>query len=351
VHKAYRAGRLAGLGVLVCPLLAAAQPLTLAAARARAERVAPPVVLAEQQRELARAEVAVAGALSNPTATLLTAKETARLTAIVSLPLPIFGQRGKAVAAADADLAVAALERDVARLAARWSATNAWLELWAAQERAQLLALASEDARRLLEIASERMQAGSAPRLDVVRATADRARAEAEATAALGAVAAAAARLQPWLASERGDTLRAAGAPEPPSPPEPAVLAQSAAGHPVLRRDRAQVQAAQAHLALEQRLRVPVPNAEISVEYDDPTNDHKTDVIGGVGFELPVLSLRGGAIARARAQRGWRSSRSPSTTASCARSSPTLITARRPRPSARAHCAAARCPPSRRRAR
>jgi cobalt-zinc-cadmium efflux system outer membrane protein len=70
----------------------------------------------------------------------------------------------------------------------------------------------------------------------------------------------------------------------------------------VLHRGQDQVAAARAHVALEQRLRVPVPTAEVSVDYQDRTNEDRTDVIGGLSFELPLLSQRGGAIGRARAQ-------------------------------------------------
>jgi cobalt-zinc-cadmium efflux system outer membrane protein len=292
------------LSILLAGGRIAAQPITLATARAQAVRVGPPVELAERQAEVARAEVDVAAALANPTVTVQTTKETARLVAGVSLPVPLFGQRGKAVDAARADAAAVAEEREIARLTARWGATNAWVELWSAQERARLLALASDDARRLLEVARERFQAGSAPRLDVVRATADRSRAQAEAAAAQALIDASAARLLPWVAGDPARLPRAAGALDPPEnlPALEDVAGRALAQHPLLRRDRTAVSAARAHLALEQRLRAPVPTAELSVDYQDRTNENRTDVIGGLSFELPVLSLRGGAIRRARAQ-------------------------------------------------
>jgi cobalt-zinc-cadmium efflux system outer membrane protein len=292
--------RTAALVVLALAGPARAEDLTLAAARTRAASVGPPVALAERQQAVARAEVEVAGALANPTVSVQTTKETSRFIAGGSLPLPLFGQRGKAVAAARADASVSEVEREVARLSARWSATSAWVDLWAAQRRSELLSLGSADAARLLQIARERFDAGAAPRLDVVRATADRARADAEAIAARALIDAAGARLLPWVGTESGALPRAAGTPAPPALPPLGALPVDA--HPLLRRDRAQVQAAGAHLALEQRLRVPVPSAEVSVDYQDRTNENRTDVIGGLSFELPVLSLRGGAVGRARAQ-------------------------------------------------
>ena len=73
------------------------------------------------------------------------------------------------------------------------------------------------------------------------------------------------------------------------------------AEHPALARDRAQVAAAAAHVRAERRLRWPIVNADVVVNIHDPTLPG-TDVIGGVSFDAPVLSLRGGAIARARAE-------------------------------------------------
>ena len=71
--------------------------------------------------------------------------------------------------------------------------------------------------------------------------------------------------------------------------------------HPALARDRAQVAAAAAHVRAEERLRWPTVNLELTVNQGDPTLPG-TDVIGGLSFEAPVLSLRKGAIERARAE-------------------------------------------------
>jgi cobalt-zinc-cadmium efflux system outer membrane protein len=70
----------------------------------------------------------------------------------------------------------------------------------------------------------------------------------------------------------------------------------------VLRRDLAQVEASGLHLVQEQRLRWPVLTPQVGVSAFDPTLP-RPDVVVGLSFEVPVLSLRGGAIARAQAQR------------------------------------------------
>jgi cobalt-zinc-cadmium efflux system outer membrane protein len=283
----------------------AARPLPFERARALAERWAGEVQVAERRAEVARAEVAVAGALSNPTLTVLTARQTAELGIGLSVPLPLFGQRGTAIRAARADLDVAQLDVAVVRNEARFGVSVAWIDLWEAQERSRVLILAAEEAGRLLSIARQRFDAGSAPRLDVVRATADEARAQAEAASARAAIGAAAARLSHWLGGEEeeGGPVRASGqADYPVAPPRLGELVAAGVGHPALVRDRAEAAAADAHLAAEQRQRWPLIDAQVTVNSGDPTLPG-TDVIAGAALELPVLNLRGGSIARARAQR------------------------------------------------
>jgi outer membrane protein, heavy metal efflux system len=276
--------------------------ISLPDARALAMRTGPDVLLAQRREAVARAQVDVAGALGNPTLTVQTATRSARLNTGVSVPVPIFGQRGTAVAAARADVEAVNMDTEALRLDARWNATRAWLDLWEAQERARLLATAATEAERLAGIAKERFAAGSAPRLDAVRTNAERARAGAEAQAAVTSVAAAAARLATWLGAPPRATFRAEGLPDlGPLPPEEGALERLLAQHPALKRDRAQTVAAAAHLRAEQRLRWPLVNAQVAVSQADPTLPG-TDVIGGLSFEAPVLSQRGGAIARARAE-------------------------------------------------
>src|SRR5260221_464010 len=136
------------------------------------------------------------------------------------------------------------------------------------------------------------------------RALATRPGADAEPLAAKTGVAAAAARLAMWLGAGDRAPLRAVGAPDlGPLPPDTEALQGLLARHPALERDRAQAAAAAARVRSEQRLRWPVVNAQISVAQADPTLPG-TDVIGGLSFEAPVLSQRGGAIARARAEQG-----------------------------------------------
>ena len=187
--------------------------VTFAEARATAEAHAPEVTLSERRDDIARTQADVAGALANPTVTLLAARQTARLGVGVSVPLPVFGQRATAVDAARSDAVAASLDVEAIRREARFAATLAWLDLWEAQARARLFDEAAADAARLATIADEKFRAGSVPRVDVLRTAADRARARADAASAAAAVPAAAARLA--LATGMGDgvALEAEGKP------------------------------------------------------------------------------------------------------------------------------------------
>ena len=301
---------LAGLGVILAALLAPqsswARSISFPEARAAAERVAPDVRLAEQRVGISNAEVDVAGALNNPTLTVSTARQTARLGTSLAVPLPLFGQRSTSIRAARADADAVALDVSLVRKESRWAASVAWIDLWEAQERASVLELAAQDAERLFQIASEKFDAGTGPRLDVVRTRGDRARSAAEAETARSLVSAAAARLAPWIGADPGAELVATGSPGfPPNVPLAVEsLEQRLSDHPALRRDRAQAKAANFHMQNERRLRAPILIPQLSVNQFDPTLPGP-DVIIGLSFDLPVLSLRGGAIARAQAQRAF----------------------------------------------
>ncbi len=300
--------------LLVGGASASARPISFGEARAAAERLSPDVLLAARRLDVARADIHVAGALANPAFTATTAAQTARLGMTLSVPVPLFGQRGTAIDAATADSRVAALDAAVTAQDARWSATQAWIDLWEAQERSNVLAQAASDADRLLGIAKERFDSGSAPRLDVVRATADRARAAADASFAKTAIQSAASRLGPWIGETTTGGLEATGQPGfAGNLPDLSTLQAVISRQRVLKRDRAGIEAAEAHVRAEERQRWPVIDAQLSVNLFDPSLEQvpgatpsplgTNDIIGGISFELPVLSLRGGAIERARAEK------------------------------------------------
>jgi|GEM_PF-975432 len=282
--------------------------MTWQEARTAVEGRAVELRVAERRQGVAAAEIRVAGALANPTLTVTTARETARLSTGVIVPLPLFGQRGLAIRAARADALAVDGEGRVTRNDLRWNATMAWVDAWEAGERARLAVTASGDADRLLDVTEQRFQAGTSPRLDVVRATADRARARADTETAQLLVDATGARLAVWVGMDPAAPPTATGAPGVPAElPSLGILMAALARHPALERDRAQQRAASERVNLERRLRFPIVSAELIVNQWDPTlTDAQgvahTDVIGGAALDLPVLDQRGGSIARAERQ-------------------------------------------------
>jgi cobalt-zinc-cadmium efflux system outer membrane protein len=276
--------------------------LTFQAARAAAEEAAPDVTLASRRGEVVRAGIGVVSALANPILTFTTARQTAAFGAGIGVPLPLFGQRSTAVEAAHSDAEAARLEVEAARAEARFGGSVAWLDLWEAQAASRLLAEAARDSARVAAIAAEKLNAGTAPRVDVLRTAADAARTRADAELAAANIPAAAAR----LAMAMGSTDELAWAADGKAAlslgeADLMTLQHGLVDHPTLRRDQAQVMAAMAHVRAEQRLRWPTLVAQLTVNFRDPTLPG-TDVIGGLSFEPPVLNLRGGAIARARAE-------------------------------------------------
>jgi cobalt-zinc-cadmium efflux system outer membrane protein len=211
----------------------------------------------------------------------------------LSVPLPLFGQRGVAVDAAQADLETLTRDTEVVRREARWAATLAWLEVWEAGALAQLLERAAQDGQRVAAIAADKYEVGKGAKLDVLRTAAERERAQADAKAGRLAERAAAARLSVLVGTEL-QVSTAEGAPRFVTPD-----AQALERHPTLVRDRADIVAAEDKVRLEQRLRWPNVAAQVTVNAFDPTLPGP-DVQLGLSFDVPILNRRGWFIERAR---------------------------------------------------
>ncbi len=285
------------MSALLFIALALGQTISMHEARAAAEQSAPEVLRSVQRVDTARADLGIARTWANPNLSIMTASQTAKLGASVSVPLPIFGQIGVAAAAAQADIDTLTYGTAVTQRDARWAATLAWLDLWEAGARAELLERSAQDATRVGTIAVEKYELGKGPRLDVLRTTAERERAKADAFAAREIERAAAARLSTLLGPVLVD-LKAAGPPafSPGASLEEKRLLEN---HPLLVRDRADVVAAAARVRLEERLRWPIVAAQLTVNAYDPTLTGP-DFQGGLAFDVPLFNRRGAAIERTR---------------------------------------------------
>ncbi len=289
--------------LLALLLFAAPLPLTLAEAQARAEKGSAELQAARLNEPVAQAGVESAGQLANPTLSLSAGPDEPTITAGVAVRLPIFGQRGAAIAAAESAIPAAQAELSGQRLKLRASVRRAYFALAAAQAQVELAGEGEKLAVELERMAREKFGFGSAPELEAEQAglvrrraaqdKADRVTAERDARQDF-------ARLlgdpeAEWLASDKlvpAVTL-----------PPLAELQARAKEHPDLRTLRAQQRSALLRADSERTSVRPLPEVSVTLERltgSDPTPH--LGVRGGVAFDLPLLSWNRGKVHEAEAQ-------------------------------------------------
>jgi len=302
---------------LVARSAAASPSLTITEALARAESGAPDVVLSVSRAATARTEIGVAGMLQNPRVTVGTTTGSAAVFASLFVALPLFGQRGVAMGAAEAQARVATAGVELARLDARLAVTFAWVALWQAQAE---LGIARDNATRrdrILEIAKIRYTEGAAPRLEILRVETEARRAHGEVSAQEAQQTAAAARLaalvsdpRPSSGGERlpsggerlpsgGERLPSGGTPLPSAAGEPrtrdgapsdAELEAALVEHPLLRRARALLRSTEAVVARERRDRWPVLGLQIGGAFADRNPPPNNDFNFALSADLPLFN-------------------------------------------------------------
>jgi outer membrane protein, heavy metal efflux system len=270
-------------------LLAAA--LSLPDARALADQRNGSLAASRAELSVSRAAVEAAGQLPNPTFSFSYGPDDPRLLAGLDVKLPFLGQRGAAIASADALTKVSEAEIEVAKARLHAAVRRVYGAHWAATQQAQLASETARLASELSRLTAERFKTGGVPQLDVAQASlaAQRAaydledrKAETEAT--------------------RRELEAAIGAavPEvehPPEPPVPAVeeLLSRAGGHPEVASLQRQEAAALARAHEESVSLRPLPVVTITAErFSDQTPAFGARV--GVAFDLPLLSLNQGRI-------------------------------------------------------
>jgi len=154
-----------------------------------------------------------------------------------------------------------------------------------------------------------RVETGSAPELDALRATATRLRAETDANVAHRDVEAAAGGLARWMGvNDRGD-LRTSGAPpaKDPVPPLAALLAR-VDSNPGVRRERASAAAARARASSERAQARPIIVLGVGADAFDPTLP-ATNYRAMLSVDVPILDARGAFADREMARAGVASAR------------------------------------------
>jgi cobalt-zinc-cadmium efflux system outer membrane protein len=224
-------------------------PISIEGALERAVSVNPTIAAARFRRLASLAGVDVARERLNPEARVEIEREEPTRAYGVAVPLELGGKRGRRIAVSEA--AVLTSEAELAQVIAetRNAVRRAYFDRLIAEARLSLLVELQALAARVRDAAQQRVDAGDAPRLEVVQAELALAQAQNEAAGSQGTVVAARATLNALLAFPLGA-------------PTPLASSLDAASPPLLTAAIARAQSASAELALldrrldEQRARI-----------------------------------------------------------------------------------------------
>lgn len=294
------------LTVLARP--AAAAPLTLAEALRRVAEVGPDQAVAQAALPVAQADVRTARMLPNPALAANAGRAEPVFAAGLTLHLPILGQRGAHVRAAERALAQTRLAVGLSLWQLRHDGRIAYYAAVRADEELEIARQLEALTGRVAAIAAERYAAGAGSLLEKLQAALvhDRAAQDVvDRTTARGVARLELARLVgidadalPPLA----DRLDVVG----PTPGETALLAAAAREHPELRALEAERFAAEARAQAARADRRPSFDLDLGLEVLDPSTcgggARCVGPRGGLGFDLPLFNWNGGPIARAQAE-------------------------------------------------
>ena len=249
--------------------------------------VGPDQAVAQSLLPVAEAEVRTARMFPNPSLGLSGGRSEPVAAATLTLHLPILGQRGAHVRAAEKALEQTRLEA----LSSLWKLRHdARIAYYTQARAAEELAIALEVeqlTRRVAEIAATRYDAGAGSMLEKLQARLELARLAALPLEAVAQLADPLARV--------GDT-----------PPPETLLAEAEKAHPELRALEAERFAALARVQSARADRRPLFSLDLGAELLDPStcggSGYCVGPRGGLGFDLPLFNLNGGPIARAQAE-------------------------------------------------
>ena len=282
---------------LLALLLAAPQPLSLADAVERARQANPDVAAARLNVRVAEAGIQTAGQFANPVVSGSYGPDAPTWIGTVDVKLPLLGQRGAAVAAAERERDTARAEVATKELAVQAAVRRAYFALAAAQAQAQFAAEASRLALELEQLSTRKFETGSAPRLEVEQATVTRRQAEQDQIDREAATSAAQVELGKLLGTESELSARDPLLPIPTAPPLEQLVAK-AGQHPEVQTLRRQQDAALARAQRERTAVRPVPDVSVAFQRGGDGSGQRYTL----GFELPILSWNGGRIGAEQAQ-------------------------------------------------
>src|SRR3954471_4858394 len=320
-----RLSALAALALLAGPAAAQSSPASLPSEITLADVLrivesSPRVAVSAREADIARAERAAAGALPNPTLSLGRSRPAggertmfdanSQDQAMLELPVPIFGQRGARMRAADFQVERAQSQLRLTLGETRRLSALAFLRLLGAQETQLARRAAAADVERIRTLVAGRQASGMGSRYDAARADAEAALANLGVQRAATEVNEQAATLA-GLVDARGWRPPPRGSPRPPRHARrslarlrtergepPTDLAANAA----LRAARDEAAAAEARIELARRERYPVPAVQLGRAWTSGPFGAANFV--GVTSEIPILDTRRAGVDRAVAEHG-----------------------------------------------
>lgn len=256
----------------------------------------PRVAVSAREVDIARAERATAGALPNPTLSFSRAAPSSgertifdansQQQAAIDLPVPIFGQRGARMKAADLQVGRAESQLRLTLAETKRLAGVEFVRLLGAQEALAARRAALADVERIRGLVAGRQESGMASRYDLARADAELALSRlgaqragtdlAEHAAALAALA----NAPEWRPQAAGslDVFRN-------DIPETDLN-----GSPALRVARDETAAAEARVEVAHKERYPVPSLQLGRTWTSGPFGAANYV--GVASEIPILDTR-----------------------------------------------------------
>jgi outer membrane protein TolC len=304
------AGQLALLICVSAQVVRATPPLRLADVLARVEERGPEAQAADAQVPIARAEVRTARMFPNPAVTVSVGRAEPLAAGNLLFRLPIFGQRGLHIHAAELGVAQSSAERVAVKWRLRHDARLAYYTVARSDEEVTIANEVLALSRRIHDIAREKFEVGTGTRLDERQASLVLVKAQQDVNDRRAVARVARLELARQLgatADELGpmaDALATVGA----VPPLDELLAQARARHPELRAlDAERAAALGRRTAARSELR-PLPTLELGVELLDPStcgNENGPRCVGprgALGLDLPIFNWNGGPVERALAE-------------------------------------------------
>jgi cobalt-zinc-cadmium efflux system outer membrane protein len=261
--------------------------------------------------EVARAGVRSAGALPNPVVGASLGPDEPTLVGSVEQRFPIFGQRARALDAADAEVGVAQASLAARILEVQLEVDRAYTALSAAQARAQLAYEAARIAKELADRTATKVQTQLAPELELEQANLAAGRADQDARDRQADVEAAQFTLAALLGLSPDARLQASDV-LTPLPQPPTQTSTSTSTPPEVQVALKEREAAERRADHERAAIRPVPDLTLDLErLQDPT---RLGVRGTVALEVPLLSQNQGAVDAEEAKRAQAEARANAAT-------------------------------------